>query len=77
MCSLQRVKYNYAVEQPPNMIWVLGQSSRNYIIVSRIYVQRHSEWRQLEAKAFERLIDRFLRTESNVYDKKKKEQKLL
>lgn len=60
---------NFPVEELTDMIWVLGECMKNSLLAQRIYRERYPARRQPDKITLDRLVDRFTRTGSVVYEK--------
>ena len=60
---------NYTIEESIEMIYILGECSKNCLLASRVYGERFPDRRHPDARSFQRLMDRFDRTGTVKYEK--------
>lgn len=60
---------NFSKEELVDMVFMLGASDKNCLLATRNYKEAFPERRQPRREAFEKLLDRFIRTGSVVYEK--------
>lgn len=75
-CSVESVinntKMDFSLEELTDMLWVLGECSRNCLLATRVYHQRFPERRPPPKTSFEKLMERFNRTGSVKYESHEK-----
>lgn len=63
---------HFTIAEMVNMIFILGECSRNCLLASRVYAVRYPDAeRKPRSEAFERVMQRFLDTGNVVYNKRK------
>lgn len=63
---------NFSKEERTDMIFVLGECQRNYLLAQRVYQQRYPRRRCPRPDAFRRVMDTFITTGSVAYPKPRK-----